>query len=113
MPRVDPDHEKQLTRDEITASVHYVHWQLDADQVERLRAGPVVLAVTHPEYDHDRLGPSARAPSDRGAELPADLARADRPAGSPGGVIIWTSGEVGDDTRLSRPAFAPGAEQSR
>ena len=50
---VDPDHEKQLTRDEITASVHYVGFALTPAQVEAFAAGPVVLAVTHPAYEHD------------------------------------------------------------
>jgi hypothetical protein len=59
---VDPDHEKQLTRDEITASVHYVSFSLTPDQVDRFEAGPVVLAVDHPEYRHEvTLGPEAVA----------------------------------------------------
>lgn len=65
---VDPDHEKQLTRDEITASVHYIHWELTPDQVKAFRAGPVRLAVTHPEYGFEtELGPETRD------ELMADL----------------------------------------
>ncbi len=36
---VDEDHEKQLTRDEITASVHYVRWELSPDQARRF-VGP-------------------------------------------------------------------------
>jgi hypothetical protein len=52
---VDPEHEKQLTREEITASVHYVHFRLDPDQVERFAAGPVALAITHPAYEHEAL----------------------------------------------------------
>ena len=47
---VDPEHEKQLTREEITASVHYVRWSLTPDQIERFAAGPVTLAVAHPAY---------------------------------------------------------------
>jgi hypothetical protein len=50
---VDPDHDKQLTRDEITASVHYVHFALTADQVARFAAGPVTLVVDHPAYHHE------------------------------------------------------------
>jgi len=50
---VDPDHEKQLTRDEITASVHYVHFAFSPVEVERFAAGPVALAVNHPEYEHE------------------------------------------------------------
>jgi hypothetical protein len=49
---VDPDHDKQLTRDEITASVHYVGFALTPAQVDAFAAGPVVLAVTHPAYEH-------------------------------------------------------------
>lgn len=46
---VDEDHERQLTREEITASVHYVRWDLTPDQVERFAAGPVELVVDHPD----------------------------------------------------------------
>nr|WP_249419687.1 DUF3501 family protein [Rhabdothermincola salaria] len=65
---LDPAHEAQLTRDEITASVHYVGWELDPSQIEAFTAGPVVLAVTHPEYHHElELSEVTRA------ELLADL----------------------------------------
>ena len=47
---VDEDHDKQLTRDEVTASVHYVRWELTADQVERFAVGPVTLQADHPAY---------------------------------------------------------------
>jgi len=50
---LDPDHAAQLTRDEITASVHYVGWELDESQIEAFAAGPVVLAVNHPQYRHE------------------------------------------------------------
>jgi hypothetical protein len=49
---VDEDHAQQLTRDETTAAVHYVHWNLGTAEVEALASGPVTLAVTHPEYEH-------------------------------------------------------------
>ena len=66
--KVDPDHAKQLTRDEITASVHYVRWDLAADEVEAFASGPVALAVTHPAYEHATdLGEDTRS------ELLADL----------------------------------------
>jgi len=51
--QVDADHEKQLTRDEITAAVHYVHFTFEAAQIERFAAGPVTLAITHPDYTHE------------------------------------------------------------
>jgi len=50
---VDPDHEKQLTRDEVTASVHYIHFSFTPEQVERFAQGPVVLAITHPDYAYE------------------------------------------------------------
>jgi hypothetical protein len=65
---VDPEHARQLTRDEITASVHYVHWDLTAAEVEAFAHGPVAVAITHPEYPHvTELGEDTRA------ELLADL----------------------------------------
>ena len=47
---VDEDHERQLTRDEVTASVHYVRWELSPGQVERFVGGPVTVVVDHPAY---------------------------------------------------------------
>jgi hypothetical protein len=43
-------HEAQLTRDTITPSVHYVYFDLTAEQVEAFDRGPVTLAVDHPNY---------------------------------------------------------------
>jgi hypothetical protein len=45
-------HEEQLTREDVTASVHYVRFLLGAEQVERFAAGPVSLEVDHPAYRH-------------------------------------------------------------
>jgi len=50
---VDQDHLKQLTRDEITASVHYVHFALDAAAVDAFAAGPVTLGVTQSNYPYE------------------------------------------------------------
>ncbi|HZU79122.1 MAG TPA: DUF3501 family protein [Acidimicrobiales bacterium] len=44
-------HAEQLTREEVTASVHYVRFRLDPAQVGAFAAGPVVLAVDHPAYE--------------------------------------------------------------
>jgi hypothetical protein len=66
---VDADHAKQLTRDEITASVHYIHFELTPEQVAAFGAGPVSLVFDHPDYQHEaELGPESIA------ELVADLA---------------------------------------
>lgn len=65
---VEAGHESQLTREDITASVHYVGWRLDPEQVARFVAGPVRLVIDHPAYHHEvALSDEARA------ELTADL----------------------------------------
>jgi hypothetical protein len=59
---VDADHEKQLTRDEVTASVHYVHFDLTPDQIGRFATSPVSLCVDHAAYEHEvELGAATRA----------------------------------------------------
>jgi len=52
---VDPSHASQLTRGEVTASVHYVGFSLDQAQAARFRAEPVRLAVAHLEYKEQAL----------------------------------------------------------
>jgi hypothetical protein len=46
----DEDHDEQLTRDDVTASVHYIRFELSPDEIERFAAGPVALVVDHPQY---------------------------------------------------------------
>ena len=65
---VDPDHEKQLTRDEITAAVHYVHFELTSDQVARFGSQPVALVVDHRDYGYETL-----LTADNRSELLTDL----------------------------------------
>ena len=48
----EEQHESQLTREEVTPSVHYVRFRLTPEQVERFATEPVVLAVNHPAYQH-------------------------------------------------------------
>lgn len=64
----EADHEAQLTREETTAAVHYIGFELTPEHVEAFAAGPVELAVNHPEYQ-------ASVTLDEGtaAELLADL----------------------------------------
>ncbi|WCO65651.1 DUF3501 family protein [Iamia majanohamensis] len=65
---VDPDHQRQLTREETTAAVHYVHFRLTPSEIDAVASGPVRLAVTHPAYEHEiELSPETRE------ELVADL----------------------------------------
>ncbi|MCX7621179.1 MAG: DUF3501 family protein [Acidimicrobiales bacterium] len=59
---VDPDHAKQLTREDVTASVHYIHFALSPEQIERFATERVALAITHPDYQHATvLGEETRA----------------------------------------------------
>jgi len=46
---VDPQHAEQLTREHITAAVHYVHFAFTPAQVAAFTDG-VILAIDHPEY---------------------------------------------------------------
>lgn len=46
----EASHAELLTREDTTASVHYVYWQLSASEVEAVAAGPVELVVDHPSY---------------------------------------------------------------
>ena len=47
---VEEAHAEQLTRDDVTASVHYIGFRMTDDQVERFSTGPVTLAVEHANY---------------------------------------------------------------
>jgi hypothetical protein len=47
---VDPVHESQLTRDDITASVHYIHWTFTTEQVTAIAQGDIRLKIDHPAY---------------------------------------------------------------
>lgn len=49
---VDPAHAAQLTREGITAAVHYVKWAFTPAQVETFASGAVRLVVDHPEYPY-------------------------------------------------------------
>jgi hypothetical protein len=62
-------HAEQLTRDDMTASVHYLTWRLTPEQVEAFASAPAVeLVIDHPEYQH------ATAPDpETVAELATDL----------------------------------------
>ncbi|MDA8294468.1 MAG: DUF3501 family protein [Actinomycetota bacterium] len=67
----DEEHESQLTRETVTAAVHYVRFRLDPEAVERFATGPVRLAVVHPAYPEGHEG--TLLPADTVTELLADL----------------------------------------
>ncbi|MGH9296936.1 MAG: DUF3501 family protein [Acidimicrobiales bacterium] len=63
--RVEAGHESQLTRDEVTASVHYVNFELSKSQQARFSdvslKGPVTIAVAHENYRYEaELSPDIR-----------------------------------------------------
>lgn len=49
----EEDHDAALTRKDITASVHYMRWDLDPAHVAALAAGPVTLVADHAEYQYE------------------------------------------------------------
>lgn len=64
----EESHDQQLTPDEITASVHYIRFELTPRQVEKFASGPVTLRAVHPEY-REEVGLA----DETHAELLADL----------------------------------------
>jgi hypothetical protein len=61
-------HEAQLTREEVTASVHYVRWELSQEEIAAVERGPVSIVADHPAYREEaELLPTTVA------ELLADL----------------------------------------
>ena len=68
---VDAAHLAQLTREDVTASVHYIRFRLAPAQVEAFVTGPVELVVAHADYAHGTtLSDETRAElaTDLGAE---------------------------------------------
>jgi hypothetical protein len=63
-----PRDEERLTRDDITSTVHYLHFPFDAAQRELLAVGPVRLVVDHPEY-----GASVELTAEQRTELAGDF----------------------------------------
>ncbi|MEE9414740.1 MAG: DUF3501 family protein [Acidimicrobiales bacterium] len=49
---LDSDHEKQLTREDMTSAVHYLGASLSTSQVAEFATGGAILEITHPEYRH-------------------------------------------------------------
>ena len=64
----DEAHAEQLTRDYITAAVHYIRFEFTPEQVELFAAGGAQLVCDHPAY-----GESIELPAFTIAELLADL----------------------------------------
>ena len=48
--KTEAQHESQLTRDYVTAAVHYVQFEFSGDDIEALAKGGAVLACNHPDY---------------------------------------------------------------
>ena len=47
---VDEQHEEGLTRENVTAAVHYLRFEFSEQAVEAFTAGPVQLRIDHPNY---------------------------------------------------------------
>lgn len=60
--RPDDTHQAQLTREAMTASVHYIHFDLAPDVVDAMAHGSAAVAVVHPNYaERTALSESTRA----------------------------------------------------
>lgn len=59
--RLDAQHEEGLTRDDVTAAVHYLTFDFTPEQVEAFAAGDVQVRIDHPNYlEATELLPSTR-----------------------------------------------------
>jgi hypothetical protein len=59
---VEEEHAARLSREDVTAAVHYVRFELNPEEVAAFAQGPVVLAVNHPQYaEGTRLSDETRA----------------------------------------------------
>ncbi len=47
---VDEQHDEGLTRDYVTAAVHYLRWDLTSSEVADAQLGPITLEIDHPAY---------------------------------------------------------------
>jgi hypothetical protein len=77
--RAEPEaaHAQQLTRDDVTASVHYIRFRLTDDQLERFSRGPVVVAVDLPAYQEE-VALSVESRAELRGDLQSRLEREDR-----------------------------------
>ena len=67
-PVTDEQHDATLTRENVTAAVHYIRFEFGADDLAAFGEGPVQLLCTHPNYlEVAELAPFTVA------ELAADL----------------------------------------
>jgi hypothetical protein len=46
----EEQHAGQLTREQVTAAVHYIRFEFTPEQVESFAAGPVRVEIDHPDY---------------------------------------------------------------
>lgn len=55
-------HAGQLTRDEVTAAVHYIRFEFTPEQVDSFATGPVRIEIDHPDYlEAVELSPTTHA----------------------------------------------------
>lgn len=46
----DEQHAEQLTREHVTAAVHYVRFEFTPAQIDEFARGPVAIEIDHPDY---------------------------------------------------------------
>jgi hypothetical protein len=65
---VEAGHAAQLTREDITSSVHYIRFEFTPDQAQMFAEGPVILGL-----DHDHYQERTELPASTVSELTGDL----------------------------------------
>lgn len=59
---VEEAHAANLTRQEVTAAVHFVRFEFTPSQIEAFRTGRITLAIDHPEYqERTEMAEASRA----------------------------------------------------
>jgi hypothetical protein len=69
--QLSEEDEERLTREDVTAAVHFVKFRFTDEQVDMFARGEVHVVVDHPEYDHDVV-----LSAEQHAELLGDLQEA-------------------------------------
>jgi hypothetical protein len=52
----EAEHASHLTRETVTSAVHYIRFRFTDAQIAAFSEGPVVLAVSHPQYPEGSVG---------------------------------------------------------
>jgi hypothetical protein len=52
---VSDEDEQRLTREDITAAVHFLKFRFSDEQIDMFASGPAHVVIDHPDYDYDTV----------------------------------------------------------